>query len=74
MLPCLVRAVSHLLRKTLGIGGAVGLSAAADIFVGGLATMVPERRADIVSLAPKAVLSGTLATLLTGSVVGVLTV
>ncbi len=44
------------------------------ILIGGLATMVPERRADIVSLAPKAVLSGTLATLLTGSVVGVLTV
>ena len=34
VLPWLVRAVSHGLRKTLGIGGAVGLSAAADIFVG----------------------------------------
>jgi CNT family concentrative nucleoside transporter len=44
------------------------------ILIGGLATMVPERRADIVSLGPRAVLSGTLATLLTGAVVGVLTV
>ncbi|KAF0103808.1 MAG: nucleoside permease [bacterium] len=44
------------------------------ILIGGLVTMVPERRADIVSLAPKAVLSGTLATLLTGAVVGLLTV
>jgi len=44
------------------------------ILIGGLATMVPERRADIVSLGPKAVVSGTLATLLTGAVVGLLTV
>jgi concentrative nucleoside transporter, CNT family len=43
------------------------------ILIGGLATMVPERRSDIVSLGPKAILSGTLATLLTGAVVGVLT-
>jgi CNT family concentrative nucleoside transporter len=34
ILPALVRAVSVVLRKTLGLGGAVGLSAAADIFVG----------------------------------------
>jgi CNT family concentrative nucleoside transporter len=44
------------------------------ILIGGLATMVPERRADIVDLGPKAIVSGTLATLLTGAVVGVLTV
>ncbi len=43
------------------------------ILIGGLATMVPERRADIVALAPKAIVSGTLATLLTGAVVGVIT-
>jgi CNT family concentrative nucleoside transporter len=43
------------------------------ILIGGLATMVPERRADIVALGPKAILSGTLATLLTGAVVGLLT-
>jgi CNT family concentrative nucleoside transporter len=34
VLPWVVKAVSFLLRKTLGLGGAVGLSAAADIFVG----------------------------------------
>jgi CNT family concentrative nucleoside transporter len=34
VLPWLVGLISRLLRKTLGIGGAVGLSAAADIFVG----------------------------------------
>ncbi len=44
------------------------------ILIGGLATMVPERRADIVALGPRAIFSGTLATLLTGAVVGLLTV
>jgi CNT family concentrative nucleoside transporter len=34
VLPLLVRAFSWLLEKTLGIGGAVGLSAAANVFVG----------------------------------------
>ena len=34
VLPWLVRGVSRLLQKSLGIGGAVGLSAAADVFVG----------------------------------------
>jgi len=47
--------------------------ASLGILIGGLATMVPERRADIVALGPKAILSGTLATLLTGAVVGLLT-
>lgn len=42
------------------------------ILIGGLGTMVPERRDEIVALGPKAILSGTLATLLTGAVVGVL--
>jgi CNT family concentrative nucleoside transporter len=34
ILPWIVRAISGFLQKTMGIGGAVGLSAAADIFVG----------------------------------------
>ena len=40
------------------------------IMVGGLTTLVPERRSDIVELAPKAMLVGLMATLLTGAVVG----
>jgi len=44
------------------------------ILIGGLGTMAPERRDDIVALAPKALVSGTLATLLSGAVVGVLLV
>lgn len=34
VLPAVVRAISAALEKTMGIGGAVGLSAAANIFVG----------------------------------------
>lgn len=43
------------------------------ILIGGLGTMAPERRDDIIALGPRAVVSGTLATMLTGAVVGVLT-
>jgi CNT family concentrative nucleoside transporter len=42
------------------------------IMIGGLATMAPERRADIVELGAKTLVSGTLATLIAGSVVGAL--
>jgi CNT family concentrative nucleoside transporter len=42
------------------------------IMIGGLATMAPERRGDIVSLGAKTLVSGTLATLVAGSVVGML--
>ncbi len=40
------------------------------IMVGGLATMVPERRGEIVSLGVKAIVAGTIATSMTGAVVG----
>ena len=40
--------------------------------VGGLATMAPERRDDMVSLGVKSIVSGTLATCLMGAIVGVL--
>lgn len=43
------------------------------IMIGGLATMAPERRADIVELGAKTLVSGSLATLVAGSVVGMLT-
>lgn len=42
------------------------------ILIAGLTTMVPERRAEIVALGPRSILSGTLATCLTGAVVGML--
>ncbi|MBF0250886.1 MAG: nucleoside:proton symporter [Alphaproteobacteria bacterium] len=42
------------------------------IMLGGLSAMAPERRAEIVGLGLKSILSGTLATLMTGAVVGVL--
>ncbi|MGH8480690.1 MAG: NupC/NupG family nucleoside CNT transporter [Gammaproteobacteria bacterium] len=42
------------------------------ILIGGLGTMVPERRAEVIALGPKSIVSGTLTTLLTGAIVGVL--
>jgi CNT family concentrative nucleoside transporter len=43
------------------------------IMIGGIAAMVPERRAEIVELGSKTLVSGTLATLMTAAVVGALT-
>jgi concentrative nucleoside transporter, CNT family len=43
------------------------------IMIGGLATMAPERRDDVVSLGFKSIVSGTLSTCLIGAIVGVLT-
>ena len=42
------------------------------IMIGGLGGMVPERRADIVSLGLKSIVAGTLATCMTATVVGLL--
>jgi CNT family concentrative nucleoside transporter len=43
------------------------------IMIGGLTVMAPERRADVIALGMKSIVSGTLATLLMGAIVGVLT-
>ncbi|MCR9071666.1 MAG: nucleoside:proton symporter [Alphaproteobacteria bacterium] len=40
------------------------------ILIGGLASLLPERRGEIAGLAPKALVAGTLSTLATGAVVG----
>jgi CNT family concentrative nucleoside transporter len=42
------------------------------IMIGGLTTMAPERRAEILELGPRTLIAGTLATLSCGAVVGVL--
>lgn len=42
------------------------------IMIGGLATMAPERRAEVVALGGRTIVSGTLATCIAGAVVGVL--
>ncbi|HIG43470.1 MAG: nucleoside transporter C-terminal domain-containing protein [bacterium] len=42
------------------------------IMVGGLAGMCPERREEIVQLAPRTLISGTLATCMTGAIAGLL--
>ena len=43
------------------------------IAVVGLTAMAPQRRGDIVSLGPKTIASGTLATCLIGAIVGMIT-
>jgi CNT family concentrative nucleoside transporter len=43
------------------------------IMIGGLVAMAPRRRAEILELGPRTVIAGTLATLMTAAVVGVLT-
>ena len=42
------------------------------ILIGGMGAMVPERRAEIVQLGLRAILSGTMATCMSGAVVGLL--
>jgi CNT family concentrative nucleoside transporter len=42
------------------------------IMVGGLTVMAPARRADVVALGAKSIVSGTLSTCLIGAIVGVL--
>jgi len=42
------------------------------IMIGGLATMCPERRDDVVSLGLKSIVSGTLSTCILGAVVGMI--
>lgn len=42
------------------------------IMLGGLLTMAPDRRSEIVSLGPRTILSGLLATCMTGTVVGII--
>jgi len=44
--------------------------ASLGIVIGGLTALAPERRQDVIALAPRALVAGTLATLMTGSVIG----
>ena len=41
--------------------------------IGGLTALVPSRRSDIVTLGTRAIVSGTLATSMTGAVIGLIT-
>ena len=43
------------------------------IMIGGIAAMVPSRRAEVASLGARTMVSGTLATLMTAAVVGLMT-
>ena len=41
------------------------------IMIGGLGSLVPERRGEVVALGLRSILAGTLATCLTGTLVGI---
>jgi nucleoside permease NupC len=68
VLPFIVRTLSRLLQRAMGIGGALAPGAVTNVFVG----MVPERRVEIIQLGMKSIAAGTLATCMTGAVIGVL--
>jgi CNT family concentrative nucleoside transporter len=42
------------------------------IMIGGIGSLVPERRAEIAALGFKSIFAGTLATLMTGAIAGLL--
>jgi len=46
--------------------------ASLGIIIGGFTALAPDRRQDVIQLAPRALISGTLATLMTGSVIGLI--
>jgi CNT family concentrative nucleoside transporter len=43
------------------------------IMIGGISALVPERRKDVLSLAPKTLISGTIVTCVTGAIAGLIT-
>lgn len=47
--------------------------ASVSIMMGGLATLVPDRRQEIIALGPKSALAGFMAALLTAAIIGILT-
>lgn len=46
--------------------------ASLGIVIGGFTALAPDRRQDVIELAPRALISGTLATLMTGAVIGLI--
>ena len=54
---------------TYGLCGFTNLGSV-GILIGGVSAIVPERRADLLSLGPRTLLSGTMVAYLTGSIVG----
>jgi len=81
VLPLVVRALSWLLQKSLGVGGAVGLGAAANVFVGMVEAPLLIRpflarlsRGELfaVMTCGMATVAGTIASCMTGAVVRLL--
>lgn len=47
-------------------------SGSLGIMIGGMGTMAPDRRNEIVELGPRSVIAGTISTCMTGAVVGII--
>ena len=67
----LVRFFAKIFTKLMRVSGAEALCASSNIFVGGIAALVPKRTADLSAVGPRALLAATLACLMTASVAGV---
>ncbi|MCA1809164.1 MAG: nucleoside transporter C-terminal domain-containing protein [Kiritimatiellia bacterium] len=71
IMPWLVRLFAAAFTRLMRVSGAESLCVASNIFVGGVAAIVPEHRADVVAVGPRALVAATLACLMTGAVAGV---
>ena len=56
---------------TYALAGFANFSSIA-IQIGGIGTMVPERKQEIISLGVKAMIAGTIASCMSGSIIGIL--
>lgn len=57
--------------ESMGAGSVEGLGVSANIFVG-MGAIAPERRNKIVNLGVRSIIAGTIATCMTGAVVGII--
>jgi CNT family concentrative nucleoside transporter len=79
ILPVVVKGFSWALQRTMGLGGTEGLGVSANIFVGMVESPLFIRpylenmtRSEIVELGFRSIIAGTLATCMTGAVVGII--
>jgi CNT family concentrative nucleoside transporter len=73
-LSCLPKGVLSAKSKTIMVYAMCGFAnpGSLGIMIGGMGTMAPEKRDEIVSLGFRSIIAGTLSTCMTGAVVGIL--
>ena len=70
-LPKGVLSVKSSIIMTYALAGFANLSSI-GIQIGGIGTMVPERKQEIISLGFKALIAGTIASCMSGAIIGIL--